>query len=267
MIASAAHGFAFIHIPKNGGSSIRDQISDIDDFGGRFHGTRRTDALGNYDASHVPLDVLATHFPEALELIEPLETHAITRSPVDRFVSALAQRARQFHDVSPDRIAPDVVRRDIDAALDAATTAGPPDLAWIHFLPQSRFVDLEGRRVVDRLWPLENMAGLARHLAQVTARPLIEDFHANRTVTFRYPATAALLTAAKDAAKRVLPVGPYDRLRRTAMSVLTTPGSAPIQDAVRSSDTVMRRIGDIYGRDGELHETARAEAPVGHGGP
>jgi hypothetical protein len=63
MIVSSKHDFAFVHIPKCAGSTIRHPLRDKDDFGGRFYRSIEVPGLGLVNANHLPLNILQEHFP------------------------------------------------------------------------------------------------------------------------------------------------------------------------------------------------------------
>ena len=65
LIISDRFGFAFVHIPKCAGSTVREQIRRIDPECFEMAGRRMHPDLGKIDAMHLPLDILRDHFPES----------------------------------------------------------------------------------------------------------------------------------------------------------------------------------------------------------
>lgn len=253
MIVCPEAGFFFIHIPKNGGSSVRDQIQPFDHFKGQFRGTKEHPDLGVYDSAHVPLDLLRDHFPEAFATISTLEGFGIVRDPVDRFASSMAQRFRQIHQRRPDTVSEVEVRAEVDAVIAELSQTGRPirrDFAF--FLRQTAFVDLDGTRMVPNLYRLSDTGLLIRALAQRLQKPLVEDFHSNKTVTFRHDWMAGPVTALKDVVKAYMPARLADGLRRTALKMLTTPKVQTIDAQVRNSKEVQAFISTYYREDFDL---------------
>lgn len=260
MIVCPEAGFFFMHIPKNGGSSVRDQIQPFDHFEGRFRGTKEHPDLGLYDSAHVPLDVLRDYFPDAFEAILPLEGYAIVRDPVDRFVSAMAQRFRQIHQRRPDTVTAEDVRQELDMVMAELEQTGRPvarDFAF--FIRQTAFVDLGGTRLVKHLYRLSDTPLIIRALGQRLETPLSEDFYSNKTVTFRHDWMARPAIALKDIVKAYLPARAADGLRRMAMNVLTTPKVETIDAQVRASKEVRSFISSYYRADFDLFEEVPAQ--------
>lgn len=257
MITCPDAGFYFMHIPKNGGSSVRDQIQPFDIFDGQFLGTKTHPELGVYDSSHVTLTNLRQYFPEAFEQIAPLDGYAVLRHPLDRFCSALAQRFRQIHQRRPDEVTPDEVRIEVDSVITAlqAAETGKFDKKFSHFLRQADFIELDDTRMVNQLYRISDIPHLIESLSDRLGTPLVKDFHSNKTVTFRYNWMAGPVTAAKDLVKATLPTATTDKLRRTAMSVLTKAKVQSIDDHVRHSSEILDFIQSHYQRDYALFES------------
>ena len=88
MIIDDEHRVAFVHIPKCGGTSVRNQLAAIDSCKGEFYGRRPHERLGLLDYCHIPLQTLAREFPTAYEKVGAYQSFAIVREPHARFASA-----------------------------------------------------------------------------------------------------------------------------------------------------------------------------------
>ena len=250
MIVCPEAGFFFIHIPKNGGSSVRDQIQSFDYFEGQFRGTKEHPDIGLYDSAHVPLAVLCDHFPDAFAMISKLEGYGIVRDPVDRFASSVAQRFRQIQQRRPDTVSDHDVCAELDTVIkELSRTEQPIRREFAFFIRQIEFVDLGGTRMVPNLYRLSNTGQLIHTLGKRLQKPLVEDFHSNKTVTFRYDWMAGPVIALKDLVKKYAPDRMTDGLRRTALKMLTTPKVETIDAQVRGSTEVMSFISDYYHKD------------------
>ncbi|MCF2906680.1 sulfotransferase family protein [Octadecabacter sp. CECT 8868] len=253
MITCPDAGFFFMHIPKNGGSSVRDQIQPLDHFEGKFLGTKQHKELGFYDSSHVPLGMLKQYFPDAFSLVSSLEGYAILRDPVDRFASSIAQRFRQIHGRRVDQVTPADVIAEVDAVITHLRDRKDHlHHKFSHFIPQSSFVELDGAPIVRNRYRISDTRFLLRDLSSRLDAPLVEDFHSNKTVTFRYPWMAGPAIAAKDFVKARAPAGMVDSIRRVAMKALTTPRVQSIDTEIGKSDDIQSFIVEYYARDIEL---------------
>lgn len=266
MIVCPEAGFFFMHIPKNGGSSVRDQIQPFDHFGGAFRGTKEHPMLGLYDSAHVPLALVRDHFPDAFATLSTLEGYAILRDPADRFSSSMAQLFRQIRQRRPDTVTAQEVRAELDTVI-AELTRGDrrPAPEFAFFTRQSEFVDLCGTRMVSNLYRLSDTGLLIRALGQRLNTPLVEDFHSNKTVTFRHDWMAGPVTALKDFTKAHAPSRITDALRRGAMRLLTTPKVETIDAEVRASEEVQSFIAKFYRADFELFHSVPARHPEPQG--
>jgi hypothetical protein len=88
MIINKTNRFAFVHIPKCGGTSVRKVLDTFNEWsylGNPWIG--ETKKLGTVHFSHLPLQALRILFPEDLELVLKYESFALVRDPYERFFS------------------------------------------------------------------------------------------------------------------------------------------------------------------------------------
>lgn len=157
----AAAPLLFIHVPKNGGTSVKQ-------------------ALYSSDPGHASLRYYDAFLPE---LLAGKTTLAVVRDPVDRFLSGLdfllgggggdvrirAEPMRRLRDI-----------RDVDGLLAYLERIDGDWLSVDTFLrPQYWYVtDRAGQLRVDHLWDMNAMASLDAFLRAHGARPIP---HRNRT--------------------------------------------------------------------------------------
>ncbi|MEM6422686.1 MAG: hypothetical protein AAF698_08865, partial [Pseudomonadota bacterium] len=241
-------------IPKNGGSSVHDQIRRFDERESFFFQRRDLPGHGRYDYAHLPLAYLRAHFPDDLETIRRLETFAVLRDPADRFVSALSQRARQHLKKTLAELDQGALDAEIGRIRDHLQEHPRyPEFAFVHFVPQQAYVELDGERVVTRLYPIERMPDLMRALEERLGVPLIHDFHANRTVTFRNPERRATLLKWKDKAKGALPTWAYFRLKELALPLFTEVGAGENAKRARATFENDALFQEYYADDNRLY--------------
>ena len=263
MIISKAHDFGFVHIPKCAGSTIRQQLRDLDDMEGRFYHTMTLPDLGRINANHILLSVLERHFPEDLARLRDVTSYAILCEPMDRFKSAVAQHLRAHV-----REAAEIPEAEIRAQTDEIIAAlrADPDQREIRntiFYRQSDYVFLHGERIIDHLYPMDGMGPLFDRIADVHGLTIERDRVWNPTVTYRVPGSSRGLKRLKDSARKVLPTRAYAAVRDLGVKVFTTKGVPKLDNVLDGSAAVRDFVADHYAADIALYDTIRPTAGSG----
>lgn len=257
MIASVEHGFCFIHIPKNGGSTIRDQLTDIDSLKGSFHGRVNINGLGRQQKAHLPLAVIRDHFPDIYELITPLEKIVIVLDPKDRFLSAMSQRSREVHKRFLNELSNEQILEDYRVITDHLKREDEmPAHEFRHFCRQKDFAYIDGLRFVEHIVPLEMMPELINFLAVRTGRRLDPKFHSNKTVSIKNKTLKARLLKVKNSAKRVLPTTVYGPMKDFGLRLFAQQGSGSASKTLESAG-LHDFVCSHYANDYELLADAR----------
>ena len=261
MIISKAHDFGFVHIAKCAGSTIRQQLRDKDDLGGRFYRTMQHDALGHINANHLPLHILDKHFPEELAALRNVTSYTVLREPMDRFVSGVSQFLRDGGQ-EPGDLSAEALRataHDVIAYMQEAPDL--PDLRHTLFARQALYVSLGGERVITHTYPMRPLSALFDALERDHDLDLIRDKVWNPTVTYKVPAMAGPLKAAKDLAQKALPVGAYAKVRDLGVKLFTTKGVPKLNETLEGDGRVQDFVAEFYAEDAILY----AEALARHG--
>lgn len=91
-IVSNEKGFAFVHVPKTGGTSFGRQIASQTAHDPEFYeGILKDPELGAFYRDHLTLPMYAKHYPQTLQKLRDYTAYAIIRDPYARFKSAFAQ--------------------------------------------------------------------------------------------------------------------------------------------------------------------------------
>ena len=160
MIISHEAKFVFIHIPKCAGTFIRDPLTAIDSYDGRF--TARVEhhaELGMVDFVHLPLNTLRQYFPEEFDCVMHYESSAVVRDPISRFRSSVSQ----YLDTQTDRPLRAHTHKSLRASIselidkikraDSRSALLPHDL--IHFQRQVDYLFIDDEVVIKHVFPLE----------------------------------------------------------------------------------------------------------------
>lgn len=258
MLISKAHNFGFVHIAKCAGSTIRQQLRDKDDLGGRFYQTMQHEALGHINANHLPLHILEQHFPQELAALQDVTSYTVLREPMDRFISGVSQFLRDGGQ-EPGDLSPEALRTAAHGVITYMESAPDlPDLRHTLFARQALYVSLGGARVVTHTYPMRPLSALFDTLERDHDLHLIRDKVWNPTVTYKVPAMAGPLKAAKDLAQKALPVGAYAKVRDLGVKLFTTKGVPKLNETLQGDARVQDFVARFYAEDATLYADALA---------
>lgn len=253
MIISRAKNFGFVHVPKCAGSTIRWPMKDEDDFDGFFFGSAPVADLGQVNLNHLPMAWLREYFPQAYSALQDVESYSIVRDPMDRFISAVAQRARALEKDPGSLRRKDILGLTEESIAYVRSLEGFPDAKRIYFAPQHSFIFAGKEQGVTHIWPVERMPQLLNRLETNHQIVLKRNQTWNPTVTYRQSWMAAPLKNLKDVAKKSLPTRQYAFLRDAAVRVFTTKGAPLLEDTIRNDNKISAFVKDYYAQDAELH--------------
>lgn len=249
MIINRAHDFGFIHIPKCAGSSIRHQLRDKDDLGGRFYQTMTLPDLGRINSNHVPLRILESHLPEVLEQLRAVTSYAIMREPHDRFRSAVAQHMRA-HIAEPGDLSVPEITEATDQIIEGIL-ADPHgrNIRNTIFFAQVDYIYLNGAKEIDHVFPMDRMTDLFDQLETQHGLTLERDQVWNPTVTYRWSRSSDALKRLKTKAQQLLPTRAYAMVRDLGIRIFTTKGAPKLEEILTSSEAVRNFVEDHYAKD------------------
>ena len=267
-------GLAFIHVPKNGGKSIRaaldaacpinlaptaadlgitveQLVADYESGRGVTH-----PVLGQVKIEHLPLVFWEEHFPRTFAAFTPLKSFVMLRDPRDRFFSAVLQRLGEYQDLKNLRADDPLVTAE---ALRVCEWLGAReafcDIDHIHFTRQADYVTLRGERRVSAIFPIDATAAAAEWVGRETGLTIeVAHEHARREPK-RW--SKAIQPAARFAGRHLIP-GPIKR----AIYPLWR-GSGVFDDAskrykaIELDSEVERFVSEYYAPDAALYREAR----------
>lgn len=179
MIISNSYKFAFIHIPKCAGTSVRQPLSPFNEWelAGPPWQKKHYD-VGRLDYGHIPLFTLRDYFPTEFRAIQEYWSFAVMRDPFSRFASSVSQRLKMYSSRPIQNCSSDEVQRAIDESIEYLTSQPrnehllPPE--YIHFQKQVDYIQLNGELVVDRIYLVDEVEILLGDLEQVVGKDLLE---------------------------------------------------------------------------------------------
>lgn len=251
--------FVFIHIPKCAGTSLRRQLEPYDSRGGRFEYRQPHPILGETDYGHIPLRILAEFFPEEYAAVCNYCAWAVMREPRQRFRSALSQHVRrvrrcEIHELTREETV-ECAMRAIEKLTDGNSRVDPD---FIHFEPQSNYIEHDGERRVENIFPL---AALGEFCEAFKARYDIELHHEiafNRTTSYRFAAFRPAVSRIAIALQKALPAHHYKSLQKISRAVLSRPAASPGDDWLES-DEITSFVKAYYRRDIELYNALTSQ--------
>lgn len=248
--------FAYVHIPKCAGTTIRNWLSrEGVPFDRRFSDYLDVPGIGRYHGAHLTLRVLRGHMPDVFARLTACDSVTVVRDPLPRFASAFAQQQRQFHGRNVALMPPAEIRAALGALL-ARLAAGEAerDTTLMHFLPQADFIELDGVQVVGTVHAIEDLDRLVAAIAArfgLTSRPEA----ANQRRAMRVPWLARPAHQAKRISRAVLPEALWRPLHDAALRRLTRRRESD-DDFV--TDDIRAFVAEHYARDRAIHAAARA---------
>ncbi len=269
MIISDALRFAFIHVPKCAGSSVRTQLKAIDSYKGAFIKTGFHEQLGNIDYSHIPLLYLREHFREEFDKIDQYDSFALVRDPRVRFVSAVLQRIRTFKHIPHSHLTTKTIISNALEAIDWLSQRNTfADIEYIYFAPQSWFLVLDGRQIVENVFPVDRMAEFARVLDLQYGITVDAAVRENASMVVNSPLLRRMQAALLPIYRPLL----SDRLSESAVRALIALGiivpAGKQYDLVLQDEDVAAFVASYYAddfallRSTELHAESRQVPPV-----
>ncbi len=256
MIISDRHQFAFIHIPKCAGTSVRKALRSIDATDGMFDGMARHPEMGMVHYAHFTLVDLARYFPEEYRKVAAYRSVAIVRDPVDRFYSALFQRLREFRGYQQSQITASVIEIEAEAVIETlGASAQRLDLEYVHFNRQSDYVFNGDERLVTEVFALDRLADASTYIESCTGVRLDETAPENRTVALKAGVFAPVIRALRKPYAAVVPLDTRDRLR-TRFTKLGLYGSVEKRKFLEPGSLTERFLGAHYAKDFELYASA-----------
>ena len=279
MIISDAYRFVFMHVPKCAGSTVRHALEQYDE---RFkllsagldryedseYVFRPHGAEDFVDLPHLTLGQLQCYFPEEYLLTKGYRSFAVLRDPHERLMSSVSQRLRQYHGELVQDLGAADIRQHLTRILAqvAKLFSVSPQLPFdfIHFQPQSSYVEHDGETLVDHSIAITRLDELHGLLSEQIAGAgnALEPFHLQRTNTTMSYRNLPLRDLSQrfagpvNAVRGLLP----ERLKAVLRPMIYSSDGNVLADFGRSEE-VRNFISRHYSRDLELWDVANGGGP------
>lgn len=216
MIIDDKHKFAFIHIPKCAGTSVKSKLEAFDTTEGEFRPhIEDLEGVGRFDFTHLPLSFLRNHYSEYYEKIVFYQSFVVIRDPYKRFSSSLYQRLAMYGEKPVKDMTKDEFKIVLDEHIDFLlknrnVECLPYD--YIHSQKQSTYVFDRGERLIKHLYTtgkinqlLEDIGGIVNASFAFSERVP----HSNQAVFYKSPFFSyfarILLPLYSESVQRLLP--------------------------------------------------------------
>jgi len=263
MILCPTYGFAFVHVPKCAGSSVRRQIEACDPENTVFGRVGQHPVLGKIDYGHIPLSVLREHFAETYDFLLRNDCYAVVRDPLARFGSAVRQTlwayqkkpmtlySRQELREETARIMEDLAK-DIDALPHRLT----------FFQRQQDFIRDRDQTVVQNVYAIDHVDQLLEEIGARVGQQLDPQMRANQNVSLRYKSIGGIAYRINDLLFRYAPKGLHETVKKAALPVLAKKKDAASESGILDLPEVRAFVADHYAIDSEIYRDALAARSV-----
>lgn len=252
MIISDNHRFAFVHIPKCAGVSVKRPLRAIDTTQGYFSRIGEHAEMGRIHLAHITLRDLAQHFPDETAKLHDYRAFAVVRDPSERFLSALFQRLREFRHFNQSEITRGRIEQEAAEVIRYLESAPERlDLEHVHFNRQSDYVFHGGKRVVDDIFPIERMADIIAYVADRTGIA-VEEERRNRSTEVRFAAVRPLVRLLRRPYAALVPYALRNRVR-TRLVGAGIYGDVDTRKMIRAGGYIDGFVRSYYAEDFELH--------------
>lgn len=259
MILCPTYGFAFVHVPKCAGSSVRRQIETCDLENTVFGRVGRHPVLGKIDYGHIPLSVLREHFTDAYAFLMGNDCYAVVRDPLARFGSAVRQTLWAYHKKPMTLYSKQELREETARIMDDVAKdidALPYRLTF--FQRQGDFIRDRDQTVVKNVYAIEHVDQLLEEIGARVGRRLDLRMRANQNVSLRYKSIGGIAYRVNDLLFRYAPGGLHKTIKQAALPFLARKQDAAAESGLLDLPEVCAFVSEHYAADDEIYREALA---------
>jgi hypothetical protein len=194
MIIDDRHKFAFVHIPKCAGTSVRSFLEQLDTTNGKFRPHVETHpTLGRIDMTHLPLAVLRQYFPNEYHKVSTYHSIAVLRDPYRRVSSSLYQRLSMYGAIPVKQLTHNEMHKALDDSISYLSRHRHAECLpydYIHFQKQHTYVYDQGECLINRLYTTSSIDKLLEDIGILVGQDLAHKaesgaVHTNKAVFYK----------------------------------------------------------------------------------
>lgn len=254
MIISRRTKTAFIHIPKNGGTTVRRQMHQLHDIDASFNGAANLPGVGRVHLAHLPIRTIQEHFPEVYQILLTCQVFALCRDPFARFRSSVSQHFKLYKSISIATLdEADLKTRILDLIDEITGSPGVLPVKLNHFVRQT---DMLNDEMDTSLFALEGIADLIEVISDRTGIPMRHDRKDNETILLRDERLRKPLSRIAVGLEKKLPATVYQSLQTFAKRALQKPIPKTTEDVFRNHE-ISGFVEQHYADDIELYRSVR----------
>lgn len=174
MIISDELEFAYVHIPKCGGTSVKSSNPNLE----------LTSVDNGHDqmSHHVPLVHIKATDPELYKKVFNYNSFAHVRDPVARFRSALFEHSRNFLQLSSSYCDDASLLRLAYSVADVLENNDfPYPEKYEHFTPQHCYIEVDGVCIIKNIGVIGDFRELNEFFSKGGLHPVIESYNVSYT--------------------------------------------------------------------------------------
>lgn len=253
MIINDEYKFAFVHIPKCAGTTVRMSLEKYDSLGGKYSSVNSLDtSVGLVDMAHIPLGRLRELHLNDYNKIKNYTSFAIMRDPSSRFPSSLYQHLSMYS-AKPVR---EMCRQEfvtslekIIKLLDNRDTYLEHEL--IHFQRQKDYIYDGDEKIVSNVYMPQDINKMFKDLTSLTGNTIMQHQQVGEGFVYRdgWESKVAIVLN-KVYADLLKGVAPQYLVKYLKSKLMQKPANA--YSDIFNSNTVQSFIQDYYKSDYEL---------------
>jgi hypothetical protein len=213
--------------------------------------------LGLFDYAHIPLFTLRDYFESDFKKVRDYWSFVVVRDPFSRLPSSISQRFNMYGDQPIQRQGKEEIKREIERSINFLAKYPKYNhhlpAEYIHFQKQVDYVFLDGKRIVDTLYKVDEVGRLLADAGKRLGQDLlaresnVQNRCANRSIVYRNEMMRHLLNFMRPLTRPVTQALP-DPVKQIIRNIVYIPRDHRFS-SLFDSDYVIDFVRDYYKED------------------